>query len=56
MKTLYNYEEIFEDIPGDADNILMKIPDEICAAQGWLPGDSLTIKVENGQLVITKNG
>jgi hypothetical protein len=53
---IYNYEDIFEDIPGDTENVLMKIPEEICEAQGWKPGDTLTITVENGQLVITKHG
>ena len=52
----YTYEEIFEDIPGDPDNVLMKIPDEICEAQGWKPGDTLNITVENGQIIITKHG
>ena len=47
-------EEIFEDIPGDPDNVMMKIPPEICEAQGWKEGDTLTIKVENGALIISK--
>ena len=47
-------EEIFEDIPGDPDNVIMKIPPEICEAQGWKEGDTLTVKVENGALIISK--
>lgn len=49
-------EEIFEDIPGDPDNVMMKIPPEICEAQGWKEGDTLTVKVENGALIISKHG
>ena len=48
-------EEIFEDIPGDPDNVIMKIPPEICEAQGWVEGDTLNVKVENGALIITKS-
>jgi hypothetical protein len=49
-------EDIFEDIPGDPDNVMMKIPPEICEAQGWKEGDTLNIVVENGALIITKHG
>jgi hypothetical protein len=47
-------EELFEDIPGDPDNVLFKIPPEILEAQGWAEGDTLNIKVENGALIISK--
>jgi hypothetical protein len=53
MKT-YNYEEIFEDIPGDPDNILMKIPDDILEAAGWQVGDTLKISVKDGALILSK--
>lgn len=49
-------EEIFEDIPGDPDNVIMKIPPEICEQNGWKEGDTLNIVVENGALIITKHG
>jgi antitoxin component of MazEF toxin-antitoxin module len=51
---IYKYEEIFEDIEGDADNVMMKIPPEICEAQGWKEGDTINIKLENGTLVLSK--
>ena len=55
METLtFLAEEIFEDIPGDPDNVIMKIPPEICKAQGWEEGDTLNVKVENGAIVISK--
>lgn len=43
MRT-YCVEEIFEDIPDDEENLLMKIPPEICEELGWEPGDTLEIK------------
>ena len=55
MTTLtYTVEELFEDIPGDPDNVIMKLPPEICEAQGWKEGDTLNIKVEDGKMIISK--
>jgi hypothetical protein len=57
METLtFNVEDIFEDIPGDPDNVMMKIPPEICEQQGWKEGDTLDITVENGVMIIKKHG
>jgi len=53
-KLTYTVEELFEDIDGDPDNVMLKIPPEICEAQGWKEGDVLNITVENGALIITK--
>jgi len=54
-KLTFKAEEIFEDIPGDPDNVMMKIPPEICEQQGWKEGDTLNIKVEDGALIISKH-
>jgi hypothetical protein len=55
QKTLtFKVEEIFEEIPGDPDNVIMKIPPEICEAQGWKEGDVMNISLENGGLIISK--
>ena len=51
----YNAEDIFEDIPGDPDNVMMKIPPEILERNGWKEGDTLTIKLEDGAITITKH-
>lgn len=51
---IYSYEEIFEDIPGDPDNCLMKIPPEILEQLGWKEGDSIHIKSEEGSIVLSK--
>lgn len=56
MQYTYNAEDIFEDIDGDPDNILMKIPQEILDHNGWKEGDELTITIEDGAIVISKNG
>lgn len=55
-KLTFNFEDIFEDIPGDPDNVIMKLPPEICEAQGWKEGDTLDVSLENGALVIKKHG
>jgi hypothetical protein len=53
-KTTYTVEELFEDIEGDPDNVIFKIPPEICEAQGWKEGDTMNIRVENGAMIISK--
>jgi hypothetical protein len=55
MTTLtYKAEDLFEDIPGDPDNVIMKLPPEICEAQGWKEGDTINIKVEDGAMILSK--
>lgn len=54
MKTTYTVEELFEDIPGDTDNVIFKIPPEICEAQGWKEGDVINIQVEDGKMLMSK--
>ena len=49
---IYNYDEVFEDIPDDPDNVLLKLPPELCEELGWHPGKTLTIKVEDDKLII----
>jgi len=47
-------EDIFEDIPGDPDNVLMIIPPEVCKAANLNPGDTVTVKQQGNSLVIKK--
>ena len=55
MTTLtFTAEELFEDIPGDPDNVILKLPPEICEAQGWVEGTTLNIQVEDGKMIISK--
>jgi len=54
MKT-YKVEEIFQDIEGDPENVLMTIPPEIAEEMGWQPGDVLKISIgEKGSISIIK--
>jgi hypothetical protein len=53
-KTTYKVEELFEDIDGDTENVMFKIPPEICDAQGWVEGDTINIKVEDGAMILSK--
>ena len=52
---VFSAEDIFEEIPGDPDNVILKFPPEILEQTGWQPGDSLSVKVEGGTIVVTKN-
>ena len=54
MNKTYLVEELFEDIPGDADNVIFKIPPEICESQGWGEGDTISFKVEDGVMIMKK--
>jgi formylmethanofuran dehydrogenase subunit D len=51
---IYNYEDIFQEIPDDPDNIMMTIPPEILESTGWKEGDTLNIKAEDGSIVLSK--
>jgi bifunctional DNA-binding transcriptional regulator/antitoxin component of YhaV-PrlF toxin-antitoxin module len=51
---IYKYEEIFHEIPGDTENIMMTIPPEICEKQGWKEGDVVHIEVKDNCMVISK--
>lgn len=48
-------EDVFKEIPGDPDNVLLIIPPEICEQLAWIEGTVLTITVEDGKLSIKKN-
>lgn len=50
----YKYEEVFQDIEGDPDNVLLTFPPEVLEQAGWQEGDSLRLEVVDGNLVIEK--
>jgi hypothetical protein len=56
MKSFKSYlvEEIFEDIPGDPDNVIFNIPQEICEEAGIVPGDTISITLDNGKIIFRK--
>jgi hypothetical protein len=49
-----SYEDLFEDIPGDEDHVLMNIPPEVCKAANLKPGDTVSIEQGGNGLVIKK--
>ncbi len=55
-KFIFTAEDIFEEIPGDPENVKMKFPPEVLKLTGWKEGDILDIKLEDGKIVVTKNG
>jgi anaerobic selenocysteine-containing dehydrogenase len=54
MSKTYLVEELFEDIPGDPDNVIFKIPPEICEQAGWAEGDTIDIEANEGQIILKK--
>ena len=54
MSKPYKVEEVFEDIPGDPDNVMLNIPPEIIEQLGWKPGDVLKIDAKEGSIVLEK--
>jgi len=53
-KFIFTAEDIFQEIEGDPENVLMKFPDEVLALTGWKEGDTLDIKVEDGKIIVNK--
>jgi hypothetical protein len=51
----FKAEDIFEDIPGDNDNVNMSIPPEVAEAVGLVPGDPIKISLgDQGTVIIEK--
>lgn len=50
----YLVEELFQEIPDDPDNVLFTIPPEICDHMGWNPGDTISIEVTEGKMILSK--
>ncbi len=55
-KLTFNAEDLFEEIPGDPDNVILKFPPEVLEHTGWKEGDTLDITVEDGAIVVKKHG
>jgi len=50
-----SYEDLFEEIPGDPDHVLLNIPPEVCKAANLKPGDTVSVEQSGtGGLVIKK--
>ena len=51
----FRVEDIFEDIPEDPKNCMMKIPDEIAQQAGLVPGDKIKVLWgDQGTIIIEK--
>ena len=50
----FKVEELFEDIPDDPDNVILKFPPEVLEHTRWQEGDTLNVEIENGAIVISK--
>ena len=55
-KYVYNYEDIFEEDPGNPDNVLMTIPLEIQEQMGLKEGDSVIVTLDDDTITLRKNG
>lgn len=55
-KYVYNYEDIFTDDPDDSSQCIMTIPNPIAEELGLNDGDLITIEIDEGQLILRKNG
>jgi hypothetical protein len=55
-KLVFNVEDIFEEIPDDPENIILKFPPEVLNHNGWKEGDTLNIEIKDGEIIITKHG
>jgi len=53
-KFTFNAEDIFEEIPGDPDNVILKFPPELLEQTGWKEGDTLNVSIEDGAILINK--
>lgn len=51
----FKYEDIFEDIEGDSENVNMTIPPEVCEAVGLKEGDAIKVLLgDQGTVIIEK--
>jgi len=51
----YDFNDIFQDIPDDPDNVNMVLPPDVMQAAGIKEGDTIEVRLtDNGQLIIKK--
>ena len=51
---IYNTDELFEEIDGNPEDILFKIPDDILSELGWGEGDEINFTQEGKTIVLTR--
>jgi len=52
--TVYNYEDVFQDISGDSANVIFNIPPEMLEETGWKEGDTIKIELIDSALHLRK--
>lgn len=52
----FKYEDVFEDIPGDPDNVNVNFPPDVLEQAGWSVGDTIEVTASNGILNFKKSG
>lgn len=50
---IYKAEDIFENIPDDPNNVILKFPPEVLEKTGWKPGTVLSIIANDGVIEIS---
>lgn len=50
----YRVEDIFEDDPDNADNVLLTIPPDIIEKTGWVENTKLEYEVKDKVLILRK--
>ena len=50
----YRVEDIFEDDPNNADNVLLTIPPDIIEKTGWVENTKLEYEVKDKVLILRK--
>lgn len=56
MELVFNSDDIFKEIPGDPENIILEFPPEVIKNTGWKEGDVLNITIKDNTIVIKKHG
>jgi hypothetical protein len=52
---VYKAEDIFEDIPDDLENVLLKLPPEVAEQAGLEPGDTIKVLLgDQGTVILEK--
>lgn len=52
---IYKYEDLFQEIPGDEENVMLTIPDNVMESASFKEGDEVDVTIENNCIVIKKH-
>jgi len=54
MSMILPADQVFKPVAGSPDLLDLVIPQELCDQLGWEPGQELSIKVRDGQIIVSK--